>query len=110
LNREQGTNGNALQMRLANASPLLVTEAGTQWTDVLVAARLSEGRRSLVIHPSSCSSSKEMATINTLNNKTSCEKVRPMFVKRLCFTKEQCDRCWFLRGFCIFAGTSALLD
>ena len=43
LGREPGAYGNALQMRLAAASPLLVTEAGTQWSDVILFRRSQRG-------------------------------------------------------------------
>ena len=41
---------NHLQMALAAKSPLLITERGTLWTDAVGMARMSSGKRTVVMH------------------------------------------------------------
>tara|TARA_B100000767_G_scaffold207638_1_gene194527 strand:+ start:155 stop:631 length:477 start_codon:yes stop_codon:yes gene_type:complete len=41
---------NHLQMTLAAKSPLLITERGTLWTDAVGMARMSSGKRTVVMH------------------------------------------------------------
>jgi len=100
VGREMGTLGNAVQISHAAHAPLLITEAGTQYTDVVLAWRAQRRLPSVVLHPACGDGSVPCNSTRLVQSRTHCHPADPG-----AGTQARCDKCLFSRAFCIYVSS-----